>query len=69
MWERACSRMQWFSQLMHRLTHCFLEQARSHIRSAAYFLPVIGYLPVHSATRSGCLATQSLAAASGLAPS
>ncbi len=36
MWERrcddsTCSRMRCVSQLMHRLTHCFREQARSHI--------------------------------------
>ncbi|OLY71482.1 hypothetical protein AU074_16935 [Pseudomonas sp. ATCC PTA-122608] len=31
MWERACSRMQWISQLMYWLTLRIREQARSHI--------------------------------------
>ncbi|PRW79031.1 hypothetical protein C7A12_07785 [Pseudomonas fluorescens] len=30
MGERACSRMRDVSQHLHRLTHCFREQARSH---------------------------------------
>ncbi|PMU24194.1 hypothetical protein C1X89_12085 [Pseudomonas sp. GP01-A8] len=31
LWERACSRRQWLSQHLQRLTHRFREQARSHI--------------------------------------
>ncbi|QHG25256.1 hypothetical protein GDV60_21320 [Pseudomonas sp. DTU12.1] len=30
MWERACSRMRWFSHQMHQLTLHIREQARSH---------------------------------------
>ena len=30
MWERACSRMQWISQEVFRLTHRIREQARSY---------------------------------------
>ncbi|PTC28330.1 hypothetical protein C9382_14800 [Pseudomonas aylmerensis] len=30
MWERACSRRRWISHPVHRLTHRFREQARSH---------------------------------------
>src|SRR5471032_1645279 len=30
MWERACSRRRRVSSLMHKLTHCLREQARSH---------------------------------------
>ncbi len=30
MWERACSRKRGISHLIHRLTHRFREQARSH---------------------------------------